>query len=58
MRLADPTRRREAITSRPLLLQVVARGTQHAGQTTVTVTSSHAEAPKIRVLLTQVSQLG
>ena len=35
-RLADPDRRLEAITSRPLLLHGVARRTRHAGQTTLT----------------------
>ena len=39
VRLADPDRHREAITSRPLLLQAIGRQTQHAGQTTITITS-------------------
>jgi hypothetical protein len=56
VRLADPSVRREAITSRPLLLHAVARQTQHAGQTVVTVTPLHAEAPKIQRLLTELSQ--
>lgn len=55
-RLADPGVRREAITSRPLLLHAVARQTTHAGQTVVSVTPLHAEAPKIRRLLTELSQ--
>ena len=41
VRLADPDHHREAITSRLLLLQGIARRTQHAGQTRLTVTSSH-----------------
>ena len=41
VRLADPNHNREAITSRPLLLHEIARQTQHAGQTRLTVTSSH-----------------
>jgi hypothetical protein len=55
-RLADPSVRREAITSRPLLLHAVARQTTHAGQTVVTVTPLHADEPKIRRMLTELSQ--
>ena len=43
VRLADPDHHREAITSRPLLLQAIGRQTQHAGQTTITITSPHGE---------------
>ena len=43
VRLADPDQHREAITSRPLLLQAIGRQTQHAGQTTITITSSHGQ---------------
>jgi len=43
VRLADPDRHREAITSRPLLLQAIGRQTQHAGQTTITITSAHGQ---------------
>jgi len=39
VRLADPNHHREAITSRPLLLQAIGRQTRHAGRTTVTITS-------------------
>jgi len=42
-RLADPNKRREAITSRPLLLYGVGRRTKHAGQTTITITPTHAK---------------
>lgn len=42
-RLADPKKRREAITSRPLLLYGVGRRTTHAGQTTITITPTHAK---------------
>lgn len=54
-RLADPSRRREAITSRPMLLGAVARQTTHAGQTTVTITSLHGQAEKIREILSVLS---
>lgn len=42
VRLAIPERHAEAITSRPLLLQAIGRQTRHAGQTTLTITSTHA----------------
>jgi hypothetical protein len=47
VRLADPDHHREAITSRPLLLHGVARQTRHAGQTRLTVTSSHGRRDKV-----------
>ena len=54
-RLADPERRMEAITSRPLLLHGVARQTRHAGQTTVTITSVHGWATKAQAALTRIA---
>ena len=48
VRLADPEHHREAITSRPLLLQAIARQTQHAGQVTLTISSTHGERDKAR----------
>ncbi len=56
VRLADPHRYREAITSRPMLLHGVAQQTQHAGQTKLTVSSLHAEAGKIREMLRNLSR--
>src|SRR5216683_2102172 len=47
VRLADPNHHREAITSRPLLLQAIGRQTNHAGRTTVTITSPHE--PRVKV---------
>ena len=44
-RLADPDRRMEAITSRPLLLHGVARRTRHAGQPPIII-SAHGSAGK------------
>jgi len=41
--LADPDQHREVITSRPLLLQAIARKTQHAGRTTLAVSSTHGD---------------
>ena len=51
VRLADPNLHREAVTSRPLFLSAIATRTRHARQTTIRVTSSHAEAkPAARAL--------
>ena len=51
VRLAIPDKHAEAITSRPLLLHAVAKKTSHAGQTRVTITSTHAKAERIRQVL-------
>ena len=48
VRLADPKHHREAITSRPLLLSAIARRTQHAGQVTLTISSTHGVRDKAR----------
>jgi Transposase DDE domain group 1 len=48
VRLADPDHHREVITSRPLLLHAIARKTQHANQTTLTISSTHGEQHKAR----------
>jgi len=55
VRLAEPDRPREAITSRPLLLCAVGRLVEHAGQTVLRLTSSHAEARQAQTLLTRLS---
>jgi hypothetical protein len=57
VRLANPQARREAITSRPLLMSSVGRRTEHAGQTTITLTGLHADFAKARAALTRVSAL-
>jgi Transposase DDE domain group 1 len=54
-RLAIPNRHTEAITSRPRLLQGIARQTTHSNQTTLTITSLHAQAPAVRRVLEAVS---
>ena len=56
MRLGIPDKHAEAITSRPLALHGIARQTRHGNQTTVEITSMHAEAPKIAQILTKVSR--
>jgi hypothetical protein len=55
VRLADPDHHREAITSRPLLLQAIGRQTSHAGRTTVTITSTHGEHQRARQALTRIA---
>lgn len=54
VRLAHPTTRREAITSRPLLLAGVARLTSHAGQSRLLVTLTHAGADQIKSMIANV----
>jgi hypothetical protein len=48
VRLADPEHHREAITTRPLLLSAIAQRTQHAGQVTLTISSTHGMRDKAR----------
>lgn len=57
VRLAHPDARREAITSRPWLMSSVGRRTEHAGQTTITLTGLHAHFEKARAALMRVSAL-
>jgi hypothetical protein len=57
VRLANPQARREAITSRPWLMSAVGRKTEHAGQTTITLTGLHAQFAKARDALMRVSAL-
>jgi hypothetical protein len=43
VRLVDPDQHREVITTRPVLLQAIARKTQHAGRTTLSLSRTHGE---------------
>jgi hypothetical protein len=54
VRLAHPQTRREAITSRPLLLAGIARLTTHAGQARLLVTLTHAGADQIKSMIANV----
>jgi hypothetical protein len=54
VRLAHPQTRREAITSRPLLLAGIARLTTHAGQSRLLVTLTHAGADQIKSMIANV----
>ena len=54
VRLAHPKTRLEAITSRPLLLAGVARLTQHAGQSHLLLTLTHAAGDQIKAMIANV----
>jgi hypothetical protein len=54
-RLADPEHHREAITARPLLLSAIARRTQHAGQVTLTISSTHGMRDKARAAYVRIA---
>ena len=56
-RLAIPNRHTEATTTRPLLLHGIGRQTKHGNQTTLTITSNHAQAGPVRQALESVSKL-
>jgi len=55
VRLIDPMTPREAVTSRPLLMDGVARATRHAGRTTLTITSAHGRHPGMRRAFAEVA---
>jgi hypothetical protein len=55
MRWGIPDKHAEAITSRPLAMNGIARRTTHANQITVDITSTHAKAALIGVVLINVS---
>ena len=44
VRLADPDQHREAITSRPLLMNAIAERVRHARQTTIRIANTHARS--------------
>ena len=54
VRLADPEKHLEAITSRPLLLHAVGKQTTHAGQIFIKITSTHGKTQKIKMLLNRI----
>jgi len=56
VRLANPNKHHEAITSRPLLLHAVAKKTSHGGQTFLTITNQHAKAAKVESALRNLSR--
>lgn len=54
VRLAHPKTRLEAITSRPLLLAGIARLTQHAGQSRLLLTITHAASNQVKAMIANV----
>ena len=54
VRLAHPKTRLEAITSRPLLLAGIARLTQHAGQSRLLLTLTHAAGDQIKAMIANI----
>jgi hypothetical protein len=56
VRLAEPGKHLEAITSRPLLLTAIAERTRHARQTTLKVASSHAKAGWVANVLRDIAR--
>lgn len=54
VRAANPQARREALTSRPLLLAAVGRTASHGGQTTLYLTPMHAEVGLIKSMIANV----
>lgn len=55
-RLVDPNCHREAVTSRPQLLNATGRLTEHGRQKVLTITSTHAKTEKISRILTAISK--
>lgn len=55
VRLANPNKHTEAITSRPLLLNAVGRKVEHARQVTLSISHHHAEATIVKKTLIQIS---
>ena len=54
VRAANPQARREALTSRPLLLAAVGRATNSGNQTTLYLTPMHAETGLIKLMIANV----
>jgi hypothetical protein len=54
-RLIEPSKHLEAKTSRPLMLHAVGKVIEHAGQTIIQVSSSHAKFKKIQAALASTS---
>ncbi len=55
MRLANPERHTEAITSRPTMLYAIGKQTTDAGQTHLTLTGIHASALKVMASYSRIA---
>ena len=56
VRMVEPDRHMEAITSRPLLLHSIAAKIRHAGQTTIRIASHHAKSLWASAALSKVAR--
>jgi hypothetical protein len=56
VRLINPSKHTEALTSRPLLLHAVGKLTHHANQTKLVITSIHGKAKEIHQRLAKLSR--
>jgi hypothetical protein len=56
VRLADPDHHHEALTTRSLLLQAVARQTRHAGQTRLSVITNHGRCEHVQRALQGIAK--
>ncbi len=56
VRLADPDHHHEALTTRSLLLNAIARQTRHAGQTRLTITSNHGRREHVQRALEGIAK--
>ena len=54
VRLAEPDKHLEAVTSRPLLLHAVGKQTSHAGQKIISISSMHGKIGKVHKLLERI----
>jgi len=55
VRLAEPDKHLEAVTSRPLLLHAIGKQTSHAGQRMISISSTHGQIKRVQALLNRVS---
>lgn len=55
VRLADPDKHLEAITSRPLLLHAIGKRISHAGQTRMKISSMHGKNKDVKKILSRIS---
>ncbi len=54
VRLAEPDKHLEAVTSRPLLLHAIGKATSHGGQTFIQVTNIHGAKNKVQAMLNRL----
>jgi len=54
--MASPEHHREAVTSRPLLLNTIGQLTHHAGRRFLTITNVHAKAAMVTKIFRNLAQ--